>query len=69
MCLLLFEEFNALKRKLLMKPEMTASNRKRNVESILSNEINLSTSSVKVNINKRITFLLLVNTLLLAKLI
>jgi hypothetical protein len=39
----LFEEINALKRQL--KPEMTASSKKRKAESILSTEINLTTSS------------------------
>jgi hypothetical protein len=41
----LFEEINALKRKL--KPEKTASSKKRTrkAESILSTEINLTTSS------------------------
>jgi hypothetical protein len=41
--LFLFEEINALKRKL--KPEKTASSKKRKTESILSTEINLTTSS------------------------
>jgi hypothetical protein len=39
----LFEEINALKRQL--KPEKTASSKKRKAESILSTEINLITSS------------------------
>jgi hypothetical protein len=39
----LFEEINALKRQL--KPEKTASSKKRNAESILSTEINLTTST------------------------
>jgi hypothetical protein len=39
----LFEEINALKRQL--KPENTASSKKRKDESILSTEINLTTSS------------------------
>jgi hypothetical protein len=39
----LCKEINALKRKL--KPEKTASSRKRKAESILSTEINLTTSS------------------------
>jgi hypothetical protein len=39
----LFEEFNALKRQL--RPEKTASNKKRKAESILSTEIKLTTSS------------------------
>jgi hypothetical protein len=39
----LFEEINALKRQL--KPEKTASSKKRKVESILSTDINLTTSS------------------------
>jgi hypothetical protein len=41
--LVLFEEINALKRQL--KPEKTASSKKRKAESILSTEINLTTSS------------------------
>jgi hypothetical protein len=40
-----FEEMNALKRQL--KPEKTASSKKRKAESILSNEINLTTISDK----------------------
>jgi hypothetical protein len=39
----LFEQINALKRQL--KPEMTASSKKRKAESILVIEINLTTSS------------------------
>jgi hypothetical protein len=39
----LFEEINALKRQL--KPEKTASSKKRKAESILTTEINLTTSS------------------------
>jgi hypothetical protein len=39
----LFKEINALKRQL--KPEKTASSKKRKAESILSTEINLTTSS------------------------
>jgi hypothetical protein len=39
----LFEEINALKRHL--KPEKTASSKKKKPESILSTEINLTTSS------------------------
>jgi hypothetical protein len=39
----LFEEFNAFKRQL--KPEKTTSSKKRKAESILSTEINLTTSS------------------------
>jgi hypothetical protein len=39
----LFEEINTLKRQL--KPEKTASSKKRKAESILSTEINLTTSS------------------------
>jgi hypothetical protein len=42
----LFEEINALKRQ--MKPEKTESSNKSNAESILSAEINLSTSSDEV---------------------
>jgi hypothetical protein len=44
---LLFEEINALKRQLQLKPEKTASSKKRKAESILflSTEINLTTSS------------------------
>jgi hypothetical protein len=41
--ILLFEEINALKRQL--KPEKTASSKKRMAEYILCNEINLTTSS------------------------
>jgi hypothetical protein len=41
--LVLFEEINTLKRQL--KLEKTASSKKRKVESILSTEINLTTSS------------------------
>jgi hypothetical protein len=41
--LVLFEEINALKRQL--KPEKTASSKKRKAESLLSTEINLATSS------------------------
>jgi hypothetical protein len=39
----LFEEINAVKRQL--KPEKTASSKKRKAESILSTEINLTNSS------------------------
>jgi hypothetical protein len=39
----LFEEINALKRQL--KPEETASSKKRKAESILSTEINFTTNS------------------------
>jgi hypothetical protein len=39
----IFKEINALKRQL--KPEETASSKKRKVESILSNEMNLTTRS------------------------
>jgi hypothetical protein len=39
----LFEDINAFKRQL--KPEKTASSKKRKAESILSTEINLTTSS------------------------
>jgi hypothetical protein len=38
-----FKEINSLKREL--NPEKTASNKKRNTESILYTEINLTTSS------------------------
>jgi hypothetical protein len=38
-----FEEINALKRQL--KPEKTASSKKRKAEPILSTEINLTTSN------------------------
>jgi hypothetical protein len=41
--LVLFEEINALKSQL--KPEKTSSSKKRKVESILSTEITLTTSS------------------------
>jgi hypothetical protein len=40
-----FEEINALKKQLQLKPEKTASSKKRKAESILSTEINLNTSS------------------------
>jgi hypothetical protein len=45
----LFKEINALKRQLQLKPEKTASSKKRTrkAESILSTEINLTTSSDK----------------------
>jgi hypothetical protein len=43
--LFLFEEINALKRQL--KPEKTASSKKKKAESILSTEINLTTTSVE----------------------
>jgi hypothetical protein len=36
----LFEEINALKGHLKLKPEKTASSKKRKAESILSTEIN-----------------------------
>jgi hypothetical protein len=39
----LFEEINALKRQL--KPEKVSNNKKRKVESLLSTETNLTTSS------------------------
>jgi hypothetical protein len=42
---LLFEEINALKRQLQSNPEKTANSKKRKAESILSTEINLTTSS------------------------
>jgi hypothetical protein len=47
--LVLFEEINALKSKLQLKPEKTTSSKKRTrkAESILSTEINLTTSSDK----------------------
>jgi hypothetical protein len=38
--LFLFEEINALKRQLELKPEKTANSKKRKAESILSTEIN-----------------------------
>jgi hypothetical protein len=41
----LFEEIKALKRQLQLKPEKTASSKKRKAESILSTEINLTTGS------------------------
>jgi hypothetical protein len=43
----LFEEINALKKQLQLKPEKTASSKKRKAESILSTEINLTTSCDK----------------------
>jgi hypothetical protein len=39
--ILLFEEINALKRQLQLKPEKTASSKKRKAESIFSTEINV----------------------------
>jgi hypothetical protein len=42
----LFEEINALKRQL--KPEKTTNSKKRNAESILSTEVNLSSIEMKV---------------------
>jgi hypothetical protein len=48
--LVLFEEINALKRQL--KPKKTASSKKRKAESILSTEINLTTSSDEVEQKK-----------------
>jgi hypothetical protein len=42
--LVLFEEINALKRQLQLKPEKTASSKKKKADSILSTEINLTTS-------------------------
>jgi hypothetical protein len=41
----LFEEINALKRQLRLNPEKTTSTKNRKAESILSTEINLTTSS------------------------
>jgi hypothetical protein len=41
----LFKEINALKRQLQLKPEKTASSKKRKAEFILSTETNLTTSS------------------------
>jgi hypothetical protein len=41
----LFEEINALKRQLQLKPEKTASSKKRKAEAILSTEVNLTTNS------------------------
>jgi hypothetical protein len=43
--LCLFEEINALKRQVQLKHEKTAISKKRKAESILSTEINLTTSS------------------------
>jgi hypothetical protein len=40
----LFEEINALKRQLQLKPEKTASSKKRKAQSILSTEIKLTTT-------------------------
>jgi hypothetical protein len=60
----LFEETNALKRKL--KPEKTAFSKKRKAESILSNEINLTTSSDEGEQKKY--FLFLLSTLVIARL-
>jgi hypothetical protein len=62
----LFEEINALKRQLRLKPEKTAISKKRKAESILSTEINLTTSSDEGE--NRSTCLILLNSLVLAKL-
>jgi hypothetical protein len=43
--LCLFEGINALKSQLQLKPEKTASSKRRKAQSILSTEINLTTSS------------------------
>jgi hypothetical protein len=40
--LCLFEEINAIKRQLQLKPEKTASNKKRKAQTMLSAEINQS---------------------------
>jgi hypothetical protein len=48
-----------------LKPEKTASSKKRKVESILSNEINLSAGIDEVS--SSCTFLILLNPLDLAK--
>jgi hypothetical protein len=61
----LFEEINALKRQL--KPEKTASSKKRKTESIHSTEINLTTSSDEGEKHEYL-FLLLQKHLALAKL-
>jgi hypothetical protein len=39
----LFEEINALKGQVQLKPEKNVSSKKRNSESLLSTEINLTT--------------------------
>jgi phosphopantetheinyl transferase (holo-ACP synthase) len=63
----LFEEINALKRKL--KPENTASSMKRKAESLLNTEINLTASHYEdASVRSRITCLLLLNHLALARL-
>jgi hypothetical protein len=60
----LFEEINALKSQL--KPENTASNKKREAEPHLSTEINESTYPLVVmKIHVRSTFLLLLSPLVL----
>jgi hypothetical protein len=41
----LFEEINELKRYVQLKPEKTSSSKNRKTESLLSTEINLTTSS------------------------
>jgi hypothetical protein len=60
---ILFEEINALKKQL--KPEKTTISKKRNAKSLLSTEINLTTSSDEGE--DLSFFLLLLNPLLLAK--
>jgi hypothetical protein len=64
--LFLFEEINALKRQL--KPEKTASSKKRKAESILSTEINVvSYPLIVMKVRRKSTCLLLLNHLALAK--
>jgi hypothetical protein len=64
--LFLFEEINALKRQL--KPEKTASSKKRKAESILFTEINEENQPLVVmKVRIRSTCLLLLNPLALAK--
>jgi hypothetical protein len=46
--LVLFEEVNALKRRL--KPEKTVSSKKRKAESILSTEVNLTSIGIELRI-------------------
>jgi hypothetical protein len=62
----LFEEINALKMQL--KPEKTASSKKRKTESILSSEINVVSKPIVVmKVSSRSTCLLLLNHLALTK--
>jgi hypothetical protein len=65
--LCLFEDINALKRQLQLKPEKIATSKKRKAESMLSAEINQSLQPLVVLKVKRICLLYLI-TLALAKL-